>query len=96
MLEKRYPKILGDRLITAVQLSDLEWAKKYGYSTQMIQKTINDVRQRIDEVPVREVFNWKRLWVHAGVFLGLTVGLFALSGTAVCRDHQDVAGHVRP
>jgi hypothetical protein len=84
VLEKRYPKILGDRLITAVQLSDLEWAKKYGYSTEMIQKTIDDVRNKIDEVPVKEVFNWRRLWVQAGVFLAATVGLFLLSGAAVC------------
>ena len=44
VLEKRYPQILGDRLITAVQLADLEWARKYGYSTDMIKKTIDDVR----------------------------------------------------
>src|SRR6476620_6292114 len=36
VLEKRYPQILGDRLITAVQLADLEWSKQYGYSTEMI------------------------------------------------------------
>jgi len=84
VLEKRFPKILGDRLITAVQLSDLEWAKKYGYSVQMIEKTIADVRQKIDEVPVQSVFNWKRLWLQGAVFLGLTLGLFLLSGVAIC------------
>ncbi len=84
VLEKRYPKLLGDRLITAVQLSDLNWAKQYGYSTDMIKKTIDDVRDKIDEVPVQKVFNWRRLWLQAGVFLGLTVGLFLLSGIAIC------------
>lgn len=84
VLEKRYPKVLGDRLITAVQLADLEWAKKYGYSTQMIQKTIDDVRGKIDQVPVRQVFNWRRLWVQAGLFLAVTAGLFLVSGAAVC------------
>src|SRR4051794_19552986 len=84
ILEKRYPKILGDRLISAVQLADLEWAKQYGYSTDMIKKTIDDVRLKVDEIPVRNVFNWRRLWVQAGVFLALTAGLFLLSGVAVC------------
>src|SRR5262245_9128646 len=84
VLEKRYPKLLGDRLITAVQLSDLDWAKKYGYSTDMIKKTIHDVRNKIDEVPVNKVFNWRRLWMQAGLFLALTIGLFVLSGAAIC------------
>jgi hypothetical protein len=84
VLEKRYPHILGDRLITAVQLADLEKARQYGYSTEMIQKTVDDVRARIDEVPVRQVFNWRRLWVQGGVLLALTLGLFLLSAAAVC------------
>lgn len=84
VLEKRYPDILGDRLISAVQLADLEWSKQYGYSTDMIKKTIDDVRGKMDQVPVNRVFNWRRLWVQAGVFLAATVGLFLLSGVAVC------------
>src|SRR5262245_55879092 len=84
VLERRYPHILGDRLITAVQLADLEKARQYGYSTEMIQKTVEDVRARIDEVPVRQVLNWRRLWVQAAIFVGLTAGLFLLTGAAVC------------
>jgi hypothetical protein len=84
VLERRYPHILGDRLISAVQLADLEWAKQYGYSTDMIKKTIDDVRVRVDEIPVNKVFNWRRLWLQAGVFVALTLGLFVLSGVAVC------------
>src|SRR3954464_4760648 len=84
ILEKRYPHVLGDRLISAVQLADLEWASRYGYSTDMIKKTIDDVRGKVDQIPVRDVFNWRRLWVQAGLFLALTAGLFLLSGVAVC------------
>jgi hypothetical protein len=84
VLEKRYPHVLGDRLISAVQLADLEWSKKYGYSTDMIKKTIDEVRGKMDQVPVNQVFNWRRLWVQAGVFLAATVGLFLLSGVAIC------------
>jgi hypothetical protein len=84
ILEKRFPNELGDRLITAVQLSDLEKARQYGYSTDMIQKTVSDVRERIDQIPVKTVFNWKRLWRMAGAFLALTVGLYVLTGIGYC------------
>src|SRR3954464_12291330 len=88
ILEKRYPHILGDRLISAVQLADLEWSKKYGYSTAMIQKTIDDVREKIDQVPVQNVFNWRRLWIQGGAFVAITLGFFLLSGVAVCAITQ--------
>ena len=84
ILEKRFPAQLGDRLITAVQLSDLEKARQYGYSTDMIQKTVSDVRERVDQIPVNTVFNWKRLWRMAGLFLVLTVGLYVLTGIGYC------------
>ena len=32
----------------------------------MIKKTVDDVRGKIDQVPVNQVFNWRRLWVQAG------------------------------
>jgi molybdopterin converting factor small subunit len=80
VLEKRFPQILGDRLITAVQLSDMKKAKEYGYSTEMIAKTINDVREKVDQIPVESVFNWKRLR-RQGLLLGfMTFGLVLLYG----------------
>ena len=84
ILEKRFPDILGDRLITAVQLSDFEKAKSYGYSTQMIEKTINDVRDKMENVPVSSVFNWGRLRSQALVLVLSTLGFVLLSGGAVC------------
>lgn len=83
VLEKRFPDILGDRLITAVQLCDLNKAREYGYSTDMIQKTVNDVRARMDDVPVNTVFDWKRLWRRTGALVLLSVGLFAALGAMV-------------
>src|SRR5262245_29401463 len=44
ILEKRYPHILGDRLITAVQLADLDWAQRFGYYVALIKKTSGDLR----------------------------------------------------
>ena len=35
VLERRFPRQLGDRLITAVEMADPHLAKKYGYSQQM-------------------------------------------------------------
>ena len=84
ILEKRFPDILGDRLITAVQLADFEKAKSYGYSTQMIEKTINDVRDKMENVPVESVFNWKRLRTQAFILVAGTVGLMLATGGAVC------------
>lgn len=83
ILEKRFPAILGDRLITAVQLSDMDKAKAYGYSTQMIEKTVADVRNRMNEIPVEQAFNWKRLRRQAGLLGLVTFGFFVLSAGVV-------------
>ena len=88
---KALPKLLGDRLITAVQLSDLKWASKYGYSTQMIKKTIDDVRDKIDQVPVHKVFNWKRLWLQAGIVPRADVRLVRRRRHRRQLDHKDAA-----
>lgn len=84
VLERRFPKILGDRLISAVQLADLDKAASYGFSVDMIKKTVDDVRARVDEIPVNQVFAWKRLYTHAILFVLLTVGLVGLTGGAYC------------
>ena len=84
VLEKRFPKLLGQRLITAVELADVKKAVRYGYSAEMLHKTIDDARARVAEVPVGKVFNWKRLrsklYVLVGVGLGLTLLAFAVHG----------------
>ena len=70
VLERRFPKELGDRLITAVELADPKQTTKFGYSEAMIEQTIHDAVQRIDRLPVASVFNWRRLvgwWVLVGL-----------------------------
>jgi hypothetical protein len=74
VLERRFPKVLGDRLITAVELADVERQSRYGYSSAMIRQTIDEARDRVGTVPVNEVFNWRRLRRMAA----LAVGLFVL------------------
>ncbi|HEY3788606.1 MAG TPA: hypothetical protein VGL71_07115, partial [Urbifossiella sp.] len=78
VLERKFPKVLGDRLITAVELADVERQSRYGYSSQMIHMTIDEARERVGTVPVNDVFNWKRLRNMAALAVGL---LFAVVAT---------------
>jgi hypothetical protein len=76
VLERRYPKELGDRLITAVEMADPKLARTYGYSQVLVEKTIHDAAERVERVPVRSVFNWGRLWRLGACCAILTVGLY--------------------
>ncbi|MBA4067703.1 MAG: hypothetical protein C0501_29160 [Isosphaera sp.] len=86
VLERRFPRLLGDRLITAVELADVEGAAKFGYSADMIRRTIDEARERVGRADVSEAFNWKRLTVMglvlAGSVLGLLVGAVAAHAVA--------------
>jgi hypothetical protein len=79
VLERRFPKILGDRLITAVELSDPREAASLGYSPLMVEQTIHEAASRVEQLPIGEVFDWKRL-VRGGVKVGiLTLGLYVVA-----------------
>src|SRR5262249_8645235 len=91
VLEHRFPKLLGDRLITAVELSgDLDDAEKCGYSRAMILETVREVSGRVDQIPIREAFNWRRLrgqWA----FFGLVVfGFLALAFAGDSIAHRGI------
>jgi hypothetical protein len=73
VLERRFPTILGQRLITAVELADVEQMARYGYSPAMIRQTIAEARELVGQVAVREVFNWKRLQRMAAWAIGIPV-----------------------
>jgi hypothetical protein len=73
VLEKRYPKVLGDRLITAIQMADVEKASRAGYSADLVRHTIDEARERMAQVNVRSVFNWGRLWVKVGLIAAVWV-----------------------
>src|SRR3954469_583314 len=55
VLERKFPGGLGDRLITAVEMADVEQMGKFGYSEDMIRQTIAEARERVATVPVNEV-----------------------------------------
>jgi hypothetical protein len=97
VLEKRYPELLGDRLITAVELHNPAEAEQLGYSPVMVEETIHEAAKRVAKLPVREVFDWKRLYLQGGSAIGLTVGVYLLTvlglvGLASARD--DSTGNV--
>jgi hypothetical protein len=78
VLERRFPAVLGDRLITAVELADLDRAAEQGYSRAMVEQTIRDAAERVGTVPVNEVFNWRRLRVMWACVVGLTIGVLVV------------------
>jgi hypothetical protein len=79
VLERRFPALLGDRLITAVELADIDAAAKYGYSREMIAATIAEANERVGKVPVKDVFNWHRLWVMGYIAAGLLAALVVVA-----------------
>ncbi len=92
VLERRFPKILGDRLITAVELSDPKKAAEIGYSAAMVQETIEEAAQRVEQLKIKEVFDWERL-IRRGVVLGLLIfGGYLLVGGTFCAANA-VQGH---
>src|SRR5262245_15728406 len=92
VLERRFPDVLGDRLITAVELADVKQQERYGYSPDMIRKTIADARDRVEKLPVGQVFNWSRLRVHGYLVAALSIGLLLITGIAVCAAFQATPG----
>jgi hypothetical protein len=107
VLERRFPRELGDRLITAVEVADPALARRYGFSQPMVEKTVSEAIERLEKLPVAEAFNWarlRRLWLLvAAVTIGtlivvgaLTVGVRSATGNpaspaAFAWDFQDVA-----
>lgn len=88
VLEKRHPKLLGDRLITAIQMADVEYASQQGYSADLVRHTIQEARERMQKVNVRAVFNWGRLWLK----LVLIALVWVLAVTACFAIHAAATG----
>ncbi len=92
VLERRYPELLGDRLITAVELADVEGAARYGYSPAMIRATIAQARELVGQVDVAAVFNWRRLWRMALLAVALPAGTI----TSAMIIHAVAVGGLQP
>lgn len=92
VLEKRHPAVLGDRLITAIEMADVDRAAKQGFSADLVRNTIAEARERIGQVDVHSVFAWDRLWRKAVVLVLVSVvGLAAaFAAHAVSTRQVDV------
>ncbi len=84
VLENRFPDRFGDRLITAVELADVKKASELGYSGDMIRKTIADARELVTDVPLGEVFNWKRLKQRLLFGVGGIFGTIIILALLIC------------
>ncbi|VTS05131.1 hypothetical protein [Tuwongella immobilis] len=81
VLEKRFPEILGDRLMTAIDLADPATASRYGFSPELVQFTINEATMRVAQLPLNDVFDTVRLRrLIARPFLFLFGGLTVITG----------------
>ncbi len=84
LLERRFSSVLGDRLITAVELSDPHLAERYGYSQPMIDQTVRDAVERVDQLDVAQVFDWRRLRRYGLAVAILTLGVYLLVACVYC------------
>jgi len=93
-LERRFPKILGDRLITAVELSNRRKVVEQGYSPAMVDETIVEAAERVEKLPLKEVFRWGRLWVLYCLVFCLTVVTYFLVLAGFCAVDSIKTGKV--
>lgn len=94
LLEQKFPALLGDRLITAVELADRQKVVEQGYSWAMVEKTIAEAEQAVAQVPIGSIFNWGRLRRLSATLAGLTlglVGLVAVSGLIAGQSAYSLA-----
>src|SRR5262249_28873586 len=90
VLERRFPRLLGDRLITAGLLCHPQISPPYRYSAA------RDAAGAVGKLALRQVFDWKRLRRRVVAALVLTVGVYAvalgsLAALAVVRNSQETA-----
>ena len=83
ILERQFPQ-LNDSLLTSVSLLDRP-IEPSGFNPQMLAHTSNLARQRLDDVPLSQVFNPMPLVRKVVIALGLAlaVGLLAVMAPAV-------------
>ncbi len=82
VLERRFPNILGDRLITAIELSEASKPLPTELSQELLDVTVSEAENRIRQVSIQDVFNRKRLGLRSlgagSLFvLGLIIMIFA-------------------
>ena len=70
LLEKRFPAILGEKLITAVELADVTAAEKSGMSGDMVRRTIDDAATQLKKIDPGTIVNRRRFFTLAAMVVG--------------------------
>lgn len=86
VLERRFPDLLGDRLVTAVELADEREVKQVGYSWDLVAATVRDAEERLQKVALGDVFNWRRLRLR-----GFLAAVLVLAAVTVAVNYTDAA-----
>jgi hypothetical protein len=79
VLERRFPQVLEDRLVTAVELADLSAVASMGYSPQMVELTARSAASQVERLALAQVFNWSRLRRVLGAAAGLVVSVLVVA-----------------
>lgn len=61
LLERRFPGVLGDRLITTLELGDRQHAEQIDTSWPLVESTAREAEERLKQVDLNAVFNQPRL-----------------------------------
>jgi prefoldin subunit 5 len=93
VLERRFPKQLGDRLITALDFADPNRASRQQVSWPLVAVAAREAGERLEQLPLQELFNRQRLRVRIGaavsgwlILLGL--GVLFTDALAVWADRN--------
>lgn len=70
LLERKYGRELGDRLVTAVQMSDSAGVSKQGYSWAMVEAATQEAEKSLQNLAVSDTLNSKRLTKRIALALG--------------------------
>lgn len=77
-LERHFPSQLGDRLITAVQLSNQAKLDERGASAQLVAQTMREALQIVGTLKLEETLDWTRLKFLGMRSVHLTIGAYFL------------------
>jgi hypothetical protein len=96
VLERHFSALLGDRLITAVELADPRKVVRYGYSPLMVEQTTRDAADRLAGLAIPGVLDWQRLKRVVTLVALLILGPYLVAGAAYAALHRaDIAGFGR-
>lgn len=75
LLERRFPAVFGDRLITSIELIDPEKMALSGYSQELVDLTKMQAENIAGAVEPSQLFIWKTLWFRS-VFTSFMIFCF--------------------